>query len=61
MLRANQPALQVFRDGEWRFVFCHNPQTGIVFTSDRRKALEAEYHLEWFRNHYGNDQFRADK
>lgn len=60
-LRKNQEALQVYfdRDKQWHYVFCYNPQTGIVTTKDRRKALNGEYHLDWFQNHFSGYAFRS--
>ncbi len=59
MLHHKSPALQVLRDGQWHYVFCHN--TGrIVTTADRRKALSAKLDLQWFANKFGNDTFRAE-
>jgi len=50
--------LQIKREGEWKYVFCQN--TGAIITTEtKRKALDAAYHLEYFRNHYGNDEFQA--
>jgi hypothetical protein len=60
MLKSNQKALQVFKNNNWEFVFCYNHSTGIVTTKDRRKALNAEYDLDYFRNKFGNDIFRAE-
>ncbi len=59
MLKSNQSALQVFRDGQWEFVFCHN-RGSIITTKDRRKALSAKRVLEWFQSNFGNDQFRSE-
>jgi len=63
MLKSNQIALQVFKDGEWQFVFCfntHDMKNGpIITTKDRRKALGAMANIEFFRNHFGNYEFRA--
>ena len=60
MLRKNQKALQVLVDGNWQYLFCHNGGR-LVTTNDRRKALNADYDLNWFENHFGNNQFRAQK
>jgi hypothetical protein len=62
MLNPNQPALQVKRDGKWLYVFCRvMPHGAIATTNTRAKALSAKRDLEWFRNEYGNDEFRADR
>lgn len=62
MLRWNQPALQVRRDGRWQYVFCYNGDSGrIIVTQDRRKALNADLDLDYFARKFGNDVFRSDK
>ena len=60
-LRKNQKALQVLRDGEWRYVFCYNPQTGLVLTNNRSKAINASLDIEVFRSKFANDEFRAEQ
>jgi len=52
--------LQVFKDGQWQYVFCRNPLTGIVTTKDRKKALD-DHALAYFKKHFGNNQFRASQ
>jgi hypothetical protein len=49
--------LQIKRNGAWEYVFCQNAGN-IITTKTKRKALDAKYHLDYFRNHYGNDEFR---
>jgi hypothetical protein len=61
MLKLNQKALQVFKNDNWEYVFCYNHLKGIVTTKDRHKSLNAQYDLDYFRNKYGNDLFRAEK
>jgi hypothetical protein len=61
MLKSNQKALQVFQDGEWRYVFCYSQNTGsIVTTETRSKALNSSYDMAWFQNKFGNDIFREE-
>ena len=60
MLREGQLGLQIFRDHEWRWVFCYNLSTGIVITGNARKALSVA-DQPYFERHFGNDQFRAWK
>lgn len=60
MLRKNQPALLVRRDGNWKMVFCLNQYGAIVTTDDRRKALNANLDRKWFEHHFGNDEFSQD-
>ena len=55
--------LQVFKSNTWQYVFCHNPQTGIVTTKDKKRALPpsaiwAKDDLAYFSNKYGSSQFR---
>lgn len=60
MLRKNQPALLIKREGDWKMVFCVN-QYGVIVTTDKReKALNANYDRKWFENHFGNDEFSQD-
>ena len=49
--------LQVYKDFGWKYVFCYNELQGIITTDDKRKALQ-ERDLEYFKNRFGNDQFR---
>ena len=61
-LHHNQPALQVKRDDAWLYVFCRvMPHGTIATTNTRAQALNARRDLEWFRNEFGNDEFRADR
>jgi len=53
-----QKRLQIFKDGRWHYVFCHNQTTGIVTTADYGKAL-LERDLEHFKNTFANDCFRV--
>jgi len=52
--------LQVYKDFGWKYVFCYNELQGIITTDDKRKALQ-ERDLEYFKNRFGNDQFRIVK
>ena len=61
MLKANQKALQIFKDGEWKYVFCINYQdkTGPIITTPKRsKTLGAMYNLDYFMGKFGNEKFR---
>ncbi|MFH1379253.1 MAG: hypothetical protein ABII23_03130 [bacterium] len=49
--------LQVFINGQWDYVFCHNPSTGIIITKHREKAIK-DHGLEYFKGKYGNHEFR---
>ena len=60
MLRKNQKALQIQDGGKWKYVFCQN-NGRIILTANRRKALNAEFHFDYFQNHYGNNVFRAER
>ena len=60
MLKKNQPALMIKREANWKYVFCVNQYGYIVTTDKREKALNANYDLEWFKNHFGNDVFCSD-
>ncbi len=51
--------LQIKLNGKWQYVFCYNPQTGIVTTGRRETALN-ERDLEYFKNHFGNNEFRVE-
>jgi len=51
--------LQVFMDGQWEYVFCHNPNTGLVTTKHREKAIKGEG-LDYFKSKYGNHEFRVE-
>ena len=54
--------VQMKRDGQWEWVFCFNPQRGIITTKDYRKGQRADCGgLEYFSNKRGNDEFRAAK
>ena len=50
--------LQVFKDGKWEYVFCHNRTQGIITTKDVRKALKPR-DLDYFVNHFANNEFRV--
>ena len=50
--------LEIKMNNEWKYVFCQNGGR-IITTETKRKALDAKYHLDYFRSHYGNDEFRA--
>jgi len=52
--------LQVFKDGNWEYVFCHNRLSGIVITKDPKKAL-LKRDLKHFESKFGNDKFRTKK
>ena len=61
MLKSNQRALQVFKDGEWRYVFCYSQNTRDIVTTDNHgKALSAKRDLTWFKNKFGNNVFREE-
>jgi len=54
---AMKKRLQVFLDGKWQYVFCYNPQIGIIVTPRRESALD-QRDLEYFQNKFGNNEFR---
>ena len=61
MITKAQRALQCKDDkGNWRWVFCQC-NGKLIFTNTRGKALLSDYDLEYFRAHYGNNEFRAEK
>ena len=52
--------LQILKNGEWKYVFCisgNAPAGGIITTESREKALK-HYDYEYFKSHFGNDEFR---
>ncbi len=61
-LKANQRALQMKTNNGWRYVFCivKNRGNAIAFTDNRYNALPADYHLEYFRMHFADNEFRAN-
>ena len=60
MLKRNQAALQVFRDGRWQYVFCRAMPGNKVATTECRGNALGERDLEFFTNKFGNDQFRIE-
>ena len=52
--------LQVYKNSGWKYVFCYNELQGIITTKDKKKALK-ERDLVYFKNRFGNDQFRTIK
>ena len=53
--------LQVFLNGQWRYVFCRNErQRDPVTTDDKKKALGADA-MEYFQGKYGNHEFRLER
>ena len=61
MLSANQPALQVFQDGQWQYVFANLDKSEKVATTDARaKALHGR-NLWWFVMEHGSLPFRVEK
>ena len=51
--------LQIKRNGNWEWVFCHNGGA-IITTKIKQKALRGD-DLPWWKNHFGNDEFRTSK
>ena len=64
MLRKNQKALQVEKNGIWEYVFCYNTYDmvngPIITTKNRSKALNAKYDLQFFTNKFGNYNFKSE-
>jgi hypothetical protein len=64
--RKGTKVLQANVQGEWKYVFCRalnsSNQTipGLVTTSDYRKAIQG-IDLAYFRQHFGNVEFRVVK
>jgi len=50
--------LQVLLNGNWEYVFCHNPVEGIITTKKKHLALK-ERDLTYFENRFGNNSFRT--
>jgi hypothetical protein len=53
--------VQVKENGEWKYVFCRNPQdraTGVVTTMNKSYAQRGEKALEYFRGKCANSEFR---
>ena len=50
--------LQVFKDGNWQYVFCYDQTNRIIATKDYKKALQARDY-DFFCNKYGNNIFRV--
>ena len=51
--------LQIKKDDEWKWVFCHN-NGRIITTENKQKALHGS-DLPWWQNNFGNKEFRASK
>ena len=50
--------LQVKIDNKWKYVFCQNTGT-IITTEVKRKALDAKYHLDYFKSRYWDKEFQS--
>jgi hypothetical protein len=61
MLRKNQPALQVFKDGTWKYVFCRNQDSNEVITTDARRKAQGGHSLQYFQERKANDTFRIEE
>lgn len=60
MLKSNQSALQVFKDGQWKYVFCLSEHNEIITTKNRSQALGSDA-WQYFSERKANDRFRTTK
>lgn len=51
--------LQVLIENAWKYVFCHNQQTGLVTTNKRHKAVKG-HGMQYFQMKYANRMFRVN-
>ena len=51
--------LQIFKNGQWEYVFCHGRDRCEIITTKKPKLALKERDLEYFQNKFGNDIFRV--
>ena len=55
--RTERMKVQVFKDNEWKWVFCSNDRDGVITCKSKGLALKAR-DLSYFENKYQNHKFR---